>query len=441
MKTSGKMHYAWWIFIACCFISAGGFALVFDIVGIYLDTVSESLSIDMGALTLWLGIESLVEFFVMPFAGKLFTTKRINLFIALAALLVAGGTLGFSLCTEFWQFVICGALIGCGMPFLFGLPQTTLIGNWFGEKHQGRMLSIAMSCEGVFAMIWAPLFMFFLQEFGWQTTYVINAVLIAVMILPWALFVIKRAPQDVGLEPYGVGEGDAGSDAEESDTTVGTTVRRALTSPAFWLTLVAACLTTFGMGFMDYQPVIASDFLVPHVMDQMSAEMFGATMISVFSAGSLIGTLVFGFFLDKIGLKPTFALYLAMFALSFVLWGFVGSSTYALLVGAFLLGTHNGLASVGFPLLVRRLFGGLRYPQIYSYINMVVSLVGGFTASIIGTFYDATGSIEMAILVIGLGISAVIVVATVVAILFVGKIPWESSPSGEMPLVEEDAIS
>ena len=104
MKTSGKMHYAWWIFIACCFISAGGFALVFDIVGIYLDTVSESLSIDMGALTLWLGIESLVEFFVMPFAGKLFTTKRINLFIALAALLVAGGTLGFSLCTEFWQF-------------------------------------------------------------------------------------------------------------------------------------------------------------------------------------------------------------------------------------------------------------------------------------------------------------------------------------------------
>ena len=150
MKTSGKMHYAWWIFIACCFISAGGFALVFDIVGIYLDTVSESLSIDMGALTLWLGIESLVEFFVMPFAGKLFTTKRINLFIALAALLVAGGTLGFSLCTEFWQFVICGALIGCGMPFLFGLPQTTLIGNWFGEKHQGRMLSIAMSCEGVF---------------------------------------------------------------------------------------------------------------------------------------------------------------------------------------------------------------------------------------------------------------------------------------------------
>ena len=111
------------------------------------------------------------------------------------------------------------------------------------------------------------------------------------------------------------------------------------------------------------------------------------------------------------------------------------------MVGAFLLGTHNGLASVGFPLLVRRLFGGLRYPQIYSYINMVVSLIGGFTASIIGTFYDTTGSIEMAILVIGLGISAVIVVATVVAILFVGKIPWESSPSGEMPLVEEDAIS
>ena len=147
-------------------MSAGGFALVFDVVGVYLDTVSESLDIDFGALTLWLGLESVAEFIIMPFAGRLFESKRIHVFITVGAILVALGTLGFAFCTVTWNFIVCGVLIGFGMPFIFGLPQTTLIGNWFGKKHQGKMLSIAMSFEGIFAMIWAPLFALFLQEFG-----------------------------------------------------------------------------------------------------------------------------------------------------------------------------------------------------------------------------------------------------------------------------------
>ena len=244
-----KFHYAWLIFIGCCFLSAGGFALVFDVVGVYLDDVSTSLNIDLDALTLWLGFESIAEFIVMPFAGKLFTTKRINWWITAAAIFVAGGTFGFSLCTNTTEFIVCGVLIGCGMPFLFGLPQTTLIGNWFGQKYQGRMLSIAMAFEGIFAMVWAPLFMSFLQQFGWQTTYVINAVLIAVFILPWSIFVFRRAPEDKGLLPYGVTEGEEETVEEEEDNEIGATVKTALASPAFWMPLISAALVTFGMCF------------------------------------------------------------------------------------------------------------------------------------------------------------------------------------------------
>lgn len=422
-------HYAWLIFIGCCFLSAGGFALVFDVVGIYLDSVSESLNIDLDALTLWLGFESVAEFVIMPFAGKLFTNKRVNVFITIAALLVAGGTFGFSLCTETWQFIICGVLIGCGMPFLFGLPQTTLIGNWFGRKYQGRMLSIAMAFEGIFAMVWAPLFMFFLQSFGWQTTYMINAAFIAILILPWSIFVFRRAPEDKGLLPYGVTEEDEAADPEAEDNEVGATVKTALKCPGFWVTLIAACLVTFGMGFQDYQPIIAGEMLVPSVMDEASAEMFGATLISVFSAGSLIGTFLFGILMDKIGLKPTFGIYLLMFLFAFVFQGFFGTASAMLMIGAFLLGTHNGLASVGYPLLIRRLFGGKHYSQIYSYVNMVVTLLGGFTASIVGFFYGAFGSFDMTIIVMGLVLSIVVIVATFIAIRYVGKVKWEGPSS------------
>lgn len=434
-----KFHYAWLIFIGCCFLSAGGFALVFDVVGIYLDTVSESLDIDFDALTLWLGLESVAEFIIMPFAGKLFTSKRLNVWITVGALFVVAGTFGFSLCTQTFHFIICGTLIGCGMPFLFGLPQTTLIGNWFGQKYQGRMLSIAMAFEGIFAMIWAPLFMVFLQNVGWQMTYVINAVLIAVMILPWSIFVFCREPQDMGLLPYGVTENEADDEPEEEDSEVGSKVKTALKCPAFWCTLLAACVVTFGMGFQDYQPVIALEMLVPGAMDEASAEMFGATMISVFSAGSLIGTFLFGILMDKIGIKWTMGIYLVCFLVSFAFWGFAGTLAAALMVGAFTLGTHNGLASVGYPLLLRRLFGGLHYPQIYSYMNAVVTLLGGFTASIVGYVFGVLGSFEATILMLGFGLAIALVIFTLLALRYLGKVNWDDKEV--MPSPANDEVS
>ena len=427
-EKSQSFHYAWLVLIGCCFLSAGGFALVFDVVGVYLDTVSESLDIDFGALTLWLGLESVAEFIIMPFAGRLFESKRIHVFITVGAILVALGTLGFAFCTVTWNFIVCGVLIGFGMPFIFGLPQTTLIGNWFGKKHQGKMLSIAMSFEGIFAMIWAPLFALFLQEFGWQTTYMINALFIAVMILPWSIFVLRRRPEDKGLLPYGVTdhEADLSGLEDEEDNEVGSKVATALRCPAFWFTLIGAALVTFGMGFSDYLPVFAGEKLVPALVSESSAELFGATMLSVYAAGSLVGTFVFGFFLDRLGLKPTFILFVGLFLAAFVVLGFMGDTKAMLLVGSFLLGTHNGLASVGFPLLVRRLFGGLHYSQLYSYISMVTTLLGGFTVSIVGYAFGALGTFEMTILVVGFAIAIVVAICTIVATQFVGRTIWDA---------------
>lgn len=100
-----------------------------------------------------------------------------------------------------------------------------------------------------------------------------------------------------------------------------------------------------------------------------------------------------------------------------------------LIIGAFTLGTHNGLASVGYPLLLRRLFGGKHYSQIYSYVNACVTLLGGFTASIVGYAAGLLGTFEATILVLGFGLAIVLVVATFFAMRSVGKIRWDDSPA------------
>lgn len=67
-------------------------------------------------------------------------------------------------------------------------------------------------------IFWAPLFRWIIAEQGWHQAYLINAVLMAVLILPWTLFVIKRQPSDKGLQPYGYdpNEKDSGESSRPS---------------------------------------------------------------------------------------------------------------------------------------------------------------------------------------------------------------------------------
>ena len=94
---------------------------------------------------------------------------------------------------------------------------------------------------------------------GYQTAYLVNAILMAVLILPWTLFVIKRNPEDKGLKPFGFKEDAA--DAAESVAEAGMPAKAALKTAAFWIVFFGVALTALGMGFSNNQAGIAKEFM------------------------------------------------------------------------------------------------------------------------------------------------------------------------------------
>ena len=425
-QSKNGLHYAWLIFIGLCFLGVGGFPLIFNLVGIYMVPVSTALGLDMASFSLWLSAEAVVSLVVMPIAGRLFKAKHTRAIMTVGMLCCVVGVLGFSFASELWHVIVLGCLLGVGVPFAFGLPQTVLIGNWFAKKYQARMMSVAMACLVCAPIFEAPIFTMLLNTYGYQTTYIINAICIAVFTLPWCIFVFKRAPEDMGLKPFGYSE-ESDSKEEENDLKVGTSPGAAAKSPAFWLVLLSACLICFAMGFQNYSVAIAGAFLPGETPE--SAAMFGSTMISVFSVGSLLGTFLFGFLLGKDKFRPTFILFLTLFLCGMLLW-LLWHSKVGLLIGAVCLGTHNGLATVGFPMLLRRLFGGKNYSVIYSYVNMCSSTVGGFSSTILGLIFgvfDLTGA-----LIFGVCVAVAIYICSMAATTFVGKIKWsDEEPAAE----------
>ena len=87
------------------------------------------------------------------------------------------------------------------------------------------------------------------------------------------------------------------------------------------------------------------------------------------------------------------------------------------------LGTHNALVSVGYPLLVRNLYGNKDYAKIFSNLMTVNGLMGGFSGTIISFAYQLLGSYHAA-LVGGMVLVALLGVMIVAACSFIGKIPW-----------------
>ena len=65
-----------------------------------------------------------------------------------------------------------------------------------------------MSFSGIGGAILSPIFTLLIEAMGWREAYLIAAVIMAVLVLPWTLFVFKLHPEDIGWKPYGWSEED-----------------------------------------------------------------------------------------------------------------------------------------------------------------------------------------------------------------------------------------
>lgn len=421
-STNKGFHFAWVIFIGCCAAYATAMGLVSSIAGIYMLPVSESIGVSRGDFALWITIKSFTGVAIMPLVGWLFSRmKSIKPLMIVGSLAMTIGIFGFSISRELWQFFCFAPLLGIGSTTFYTIAAPTLVQNWFGKKYRGKFLGIAAAFTGIGTFVWSPLFTFFLNTLGWSTTYMINAAFIFVLSFPFALVAI-RTPEDKGLLPYGYDPAVDGKE-ENAEELKGAKVTTAVKCAAFWLMIFGALCVSLGAGFNNHQPAIAKETLAA-VMDTGAAAMVGATMISTAAVGNLLGKIIYGFIVDRLGIKSTTLIFLIFFLCALLLWMF-GSSVPVLLVGSFLFGTHNAIVSVAFPMIIRNLFGPKNFAKIWSWWSMPFTLMGGFSTSIIGYVYAFVGDTYATALVIGCGLVILAGILILAACAFIGKVKWD----------------
>ena len=398
-------------------MQAGGLGAVLDAAGVFFVPVCDDLGFSRSEISLYLTFYFIATVFAMPIVGKWITKYNINRLLSVSFALVVAAVAAMGLYSEPWQWWISGVVFGLAGSFIFVVPAPILIGNWF-HTHKGLALGAAMSFSGIGGAVLSPVFTLFIQAFGWREAYLLAAVVMAVLVLPWTLFVFKLRPEDIGWKPYGWTQEDERQERLRESAhreLPGVPLSKALKTVPFVCMFLFAGLIAYFAGFNSHLPGFAQSV-------GFSA-MVGSSLLTAVMVGNVVEKLLVGWLNDRVGVQFTVNIQLAMVALGFAGFMFAGDNLVLLYASAFLFGAQNSLVSVSTPLLVRQLFGERDFPAIFTYARIGTGVIGCLGPVTVAAIFDATGSFVPAF-ALGIGITALGFATVRLAYARRGKLAW-----------------
>ena len=404
-----KVFYGYWIAVAaffCLFISSSCGFYAFSL---FIKPLQASLDWGRGEIMAAFTILFLVRGAALPFIGVLIDRYGARIVIFIGALIAGLGFILLSLMHNLWHFYSGWAVVGVGLAAMSSVPATAIVLNWF-KKRGGMAIGLMSTGVGAGGLL-APLVGgYLLPNFGWRSSYLALALLIWVVIIPLALLVIKTKPADIGLYPNGIPEVSTVNQVSPS-TGKGLTLKIALATPALWLIVVSFLTKTIGHG-----GVVQSQ--VPYLEDIGFPVAMAAGSLGVYSVGSLISKLGFGWLCDRIPAKYACSIGLGFQLVAIIILMSVEPASpqaiiwlYAIVMGV---GAGSWLPTMS--MLISTNFGLTVYASIYSVVAFAWSIGMAIGPLMAGHMYDTMGTYHWAFI-----ICAVLCVVAILAVLAVRR--------------------
>jgi MFS family permease len=228
-----------------------------------------------------------------PFVGALVDRLGPRRLLLLGGGLLILGLAASAFVTALWQIIVLyGVVMTIGANCLGLVVFVPLLSRHF-VRRRGMAISIVQSANGFARAVSAPLVQLTILGIGWRTTYLVQAALMAAVVLPLAAL-FRRADLGAPSSPEGaVPEGD-GSALPPAPPSPGWTLSEAVRTPHFWLLFAVYLFTGLGSFFVSlHQLAFAIDIGFDRVY---AAEVLGmGAFLSVF------GTIVTGTLSDYVG--------------------------------------------------------------------------------------------------------------------------------------------
>src|ERR1700704_1918167 len=160
---------------------------------VFLKPISEDFGWDRAQVVSVYSLTWLAGGLTAPLVGRLFDRSGPRPVYSLGLALLGGAFLVASQAQYLWQFQLSlGLCLGIGIAFIGNVPNSILLGRWFGPRLPTAM-AIVYSATGAGVLVLLPASQVLIDHLGWRGAYQIFGggalfLLLPLLILPWRLF-------------------------------------------------------------------------------------------------------------------------------------------------------------------------------------------------------------------------------------------------------------
>src|SRR5664279_2289578 len=151
---------------------------------VFLKPISDSFGWDRAEVVSIYSLSALAGGLAAPLIGRLFDRSGPRSVYALGLLLLGGAFLVAAHSQYLWQFRLSlGLCVGTGIAFIGNVPNSILLGRWFGPRLSTAM-AVVYSATGAGVLILLPASQLLIEHVGWREAYQIFGIASLLLLVP-----------------------------------------------------------------------------------------------------------------------------------------------------------------------------------------------------------------------------------------------------------------
>ena len=308
--TPGRRIFYGWFIVASAglvvFCTGPGQSYVFSV---FIDSIIEDTGLSRTGVSVLYLASTTLSALLVTLVSRLADRFGPKIMLVAAGLGLGGACLGMATATHMLLFFVAFASLRALGQGSLSINCILLVNQWFVSR-RGRAVGIMTMGAVLSTALFPPFAKFLIDSIDWRGAYAVLGVLVAGLIVPVALLIVRNRPEDLGQFPDGSDSPPVSETAQQASTAR----RRASVyrSPSFWL--LAAALST---------PSLVSTALVFHQASIFEENGLSATVaagvFAIYSASSAVSSLAAGFVADRVGPNLLVVFAMATLLLSLVL--------------------------------------------------------------------------------------------------------------------------
>jgi MFS family permease len=288
---------------------------------IFLKPMASEFGWSRSLITGAIAFGSILGAIASPFIGPMLDRHGPRLVAFFGILALSAGLMAMSFLSQIWQLYLffgIGRMIAVG---ILSLVIAVTISNWFYRK-RGRAMGVAQLGSRVGTTILPPIVQFIILSHGWRVAWGALSILVFVLSALPSLILLKRKPEDMGLQPDGLDRASI-ADAESGSAIEAVNGVRVETADTLWSRRQVLFSSTFWWlialsSFLRFSGAGTNFHIFPFMTDQGISPTLAVLAISVINISGAAGGVILGFLAERFERNKMLAVVLVLLAFAFL---------------------------------------------------------------------------------------------------------------------------